>query len=176
MKSISTLYKRFVFHYQVEGFKQPSKKTVLFCKAVWPTWIEGKSLCLILWHSVPKGLFKKKNREREQKRSIDQFCAHFKFPHKSLFSHFSDIIINSITSKFTFFQFISIFSLKKYSYARNFLRGILLILSIIPPPCVLPLLLPISIWQLLCLAIIAAIRWTQKRTEGERRSMLCNHR
>ena len=88
---------------------------------------------------------KKKNREREQKRSIDQFCAHFKFPHKSLFSHFSDIIINSITSKFTFFQFISIFSLKKYSYARNFLRGILLILSIIPPPCVLPLLLPISI-------------------------------
>ena len=70
-----------------------------------------------------KDFFLKKNREREQKRSIDQFCAHFKFPHKSLFSHFSDIIINSITSKFTFFQFISIFSLKKYSYARNFSRG-----------------------------------------------------
>ena len=87
----------------------------------------------------------KKIVKESKKRFIDQFCAHFKFPHKSLFSHFSDIIINSITSKFTFFQFISIFSLKKYSYARNFSSGILLILSMIPPPCVLPLLLPISI-------------------------------
>ena len=58
-----------MFHYQVEGFKQPSKKTVLFCKAVWPTWIEGRSLCLILWHSVPKGLFlKKKKIVKESKK------------------------------------------------------------------------------------------------------------